>query len=289
MHIPFDQRHGTIWYNGELISWQDGKIHIMTHGLHYASAAFEGERAYNGKVFKLKEHTLRLFNSAKLIGLKIPYTVEEIIKGTEAVLKAQELLDGYLRPIVWSGSEKMTISAPENKIHTAIIAWSWPSDYQSNKDKAIRMCFAKWIKADPRSVPYQSKASGLYVTCILSKQDAEAKGYDDALFLDYRGYIAEGTTSNFFLVKNNILYTPIADCFLDGITRQTVIEIAKSLNIEVVEKHMLPAELANADEAFLTGTAAEITPIKAIEQYEFKDRNLTTQIIEAYHQLVRAS
>jgi branched-chain amino acid aminotransferase len=155
MHIPFDQRLGTIWYNGKLIPWQDGKIHIMNHGLHYASAAFEGERAYNGKVFKLQEHTIRLFNSAKLIGFKIPYTVEEIIKATNEVVKAQELVDGYVRPVVWRGSENMTISAPENKIHVAIICWSWPSYYQNNKDKAIRMCFAKWVKADPRSVPYQ--------------------------------------------------------------------------------------------------------------------------------------
>jgi branched-chain amino acid aminotransferase len=286
--IPFDQRDGTIWYNGELIPWQQAKIHVMTHSLHYSSSVFEGERIYNGKIFKLKEHTMRLFNSALLLGYEIPYTITEIITASNDVVKAQNLLYGYVRPIVWRGSEKMTISAIENKVHVAIICWEWPNSYKDSKEKALRMCFAKWLKADPRSSPYQSKAAGVYLTCILSIEDAKKNGYDDALFLDYRGYIAEATSSNFFMVKGKTLYTPIADCFLDGITRQTVIEIAKAIGIEIVEKHILPEELAEATEAFLTGTAAEITPIKEIDKYKFNKFDITTLIIENYYKIVRA-
>jgi branched-chain amino acid aminotransferase len=286
-HLDFDQRTGIIWLNGKLIPWQEAQTHIINHGLHYGSSVFEGERIYNGKVFKLEEHTNRLFNSARLVGFDIPYVIEEIIKATKDVIKAQNIENGYARPIAWGGSDSMKIGLP-SKINVAIACWEWPSYYQESRDKSIKLCYSNWVKPDPRSVPFQSKAGGLYITCNLSSKYAKDNGYDDAIFLDYRSYVAEASTSNLFMVKNNIIYTPIADCFLDGITRQTVIEIAKLANIALIEKHILPAELEDADEIFLTGTAAEITPVGSILDKKYKTGKITQMLMEKYQQLVRS-
>jgi branched-chain amino acid aminotransferase len=279
--VPFDQRDGTIWYNGKLIPWRDGQIHIMTHGLHYASCVFEGERAYNGQVFKLNEHSTRLHKSAELLGFKIPYSIQELNQATIDVLQAQGIVEGYVRPVAWRGSERMTIGA-HNTIHVAIICWQWPQ-YYADKHKGIRLCMAEWVRPAPNSAPTASKASGLYMISTLSKNKATDLGFDDALMLDWRGYIAESTSSNFFMVINGELHTPIADCFLDGITRQTVIEIARVHNIKVVERHIMLEELANATEAFVTGTAAELTPIIEIAQHQYQLGNMTKLLMEEYH------
>jgi branched-chain amino acid aminotransferase len=283
--IPFDKREGTIWYNGKLIPWQDAKIHVMTHGLHYASCVYEGERSYNGQVFKLTEHSKRLIKSAELLGFTIPYNVEQLNQATNDVLKAQNVKDGYVRPFAWRGSELMTIGASNTSVHVAIACWEWPI-YYVNRSKGIRLCFADWVKPSPTSAPTSSKAAGLYMICTMSKNNAHANGYDDALMLDYRGYIAEATSANFFMVINEELHTPIADCFLNGITRLTIIDIAKKNGIKVVERHIKPEELSNATEAFLTGTAAEITPILSIADYNFKVGSITNLLINQYQELV---
>jgi branched-chain amino acid aminotransferase group I len=285
--LDFDQRIGTIWFNGKLVPWQEAQIHIINHGLHYGSSVFEGERIYDGKVFKLKEHTTRLFDSAKLVGFEIPYSMEEIIQATYDVIKSQDIKNGYMRPIAWGGSDTMKIGLP-TKINVAIACWEWPTYYQDSKDRSVKLCYSPWIKPDPRSVPFQSKAGGLYITCNLSSKYAKDNGYDDAIFIDYRGYVAEASSSNLFMVKDDIIYTAIADCFLNGITRQTVIEIAKSSNIKLVEKHILPAELEDADEIFLTGTAAEISPVGSILDKEYKTGKITIMLIEEYQKLVRS-
>lgn len=285
INLDFNQRDGVIWMNGKLIPWQDAKTHIMDHGLHYASSVFEGERVYNSKIFKLQQHTIRLFNSAKLLGFEIPYSVEEIINATNEVIKAQKIENGYVRPIAWGGSDSMSIGLP-NKINVAIACWEIPS-YLDKKNELSKLCYSKWIKADPRSMPSQSKAGGLYITCNLSKKYAKDNGYDDAILLDYRGYVAEATVANLFMVKNKIIYTPIPDCFLNGITRQTIIEIAKSLDIEVIEKYITKEELEDADEIFLTGTAIEIRPIGYILEKQYQIGEITELLIEEYHKLIR--
>jgi branched-chain amino acid aminotransferase len=286
--IPFDQRTGLIWHNGKLIPWQDAKIHVLTHGLHYGSSVFEGERVYNSKIFKLTEHSKRLINSAELIGFKIPFTVEEIDQATMEVVKAQGIIDGYVRPFAWRGSERIQVSAPNNKIHVAIAAWEWPAHYAQNeaRQKGIKMVFGKWRKPLGDSVPYASKAAGLYMTLTMCKHDAEAEGAEDAILLDTRGYIAEATTSNFFMVIGNELHTPLPDCFLNGINRQTVIDLAKENGIKVIERHIKPEELSEGSEAFLTGTAAEIVPIASIDKYQFSERKITELLKKAYKDLV---
>jgi branched-chain amino acid aminotransferase len=265
MAVPFDQLDGVIWMNGEFVPWKDAKIHVLTHGLHYASAVFEGERAYGGRVFKLTEHNQRLHDSAGIMGFKIPYTVAELDAATMETLKRQGFSDAYVRPIAWRGSEQMGVSAQNNKINVAIAIWQWGSYFNpAEKLKGIKLDLAEYRRPDPMTIPCRAKAAGLYMICTISKHAAEAKGYADAMMLDYRGRVAEATGANVFFVKDGALHTPDPDCFLNGITRQTVIELAKRRGIEVIERAIMPEELSTFSECFLTGSAAEVTPVSEI-------------------------
>jgi len=288
--IPFDKRDGFIWFNGEFVDWKDAKIHVLNHGLHYASCVFEGERIYNHKIFKSHEHSIRLHESAKMLDFSLPYSVEQLnIVKDELVIK-QKIVDGYMRAFAWRGSEKMAISAQGNKIHVAIACWPWPPYYSDEARKVgLKLKFAKYRRPSPDTAPIASKAAGLYMICTVSKHEAEREGYNDAIMLDYRGYLAEATGANLFLVMpNNELHTPTPDCFLNGITRQTVIELAKIRNIKVVERHIKPEELSNAIDAFVTGTAAEITRIGEIEKIKYPVANqMTLDLMQDYHNLVR--
>lgn len=266
----FDQFEGEIWFNGEFVPWADAKVHVLTHGLHYASSVFEGERAYSGNIFKLREHTERLLKSAEVLGFEIPYTADEIDNACNAVLERQGIVDGYIRPVAWRGSEMMGVSAQKNKINLAIAAWEWPSYFDPEERlKGIRLDMAEYRRPDPKTAPCHSKAAGLYMICTLSKHAAEAKGFADALMLDYRGYVAEATGANVFFVKDSVIHTPIPDCFLDGITRRTAIDLASRRGIEVIERVIMPEEMADFEQCFLTGTAAEITPVSEIGPYTF--------------------
>jgi branched-chain amino acid aminotransferase len=286
--IPFDQRDGSLWYDGKLVPWKDAKTHVLTHGLHYASSVFEGQRIYNNKIYKLKEHTDRLFMSAETLGMKIPYTRDEINTACIEVCKINGIADGYIRPVVFRGSEMMAVSAQHATIHVAIAAWQWPSYFSpAEKLKGIRLDFAQWKRPAADTEPVHAKAAGLYMICTLSKHAAEAKGYADALMLDYRGYIAEATGANVFFVQNGELHTPLPDCFLNGLTRQSVIAIAKARQIKVHERHIHPEEMANFSECFLTGSAAEVTPVSEIAQYRFKPGALTEALMNAYADEVR--
>jgi branched-chain amino acid aminotransferase len=288
--IPFDKREGYIWQNGKIVPWQDAKVHILNHGLHYASCVFEGERVYDKKIFKITEHSERLHKSAEILGFKIPYSVKELDKAKKEITAKQNIKDGYVRAFAWRGSEKMAISAQNNKIHVAIACWPWPPYYSDEaRKKGLNLKFAKYRRPDPATAPTAAKAAGLYMICTISKHEAEAKGYNDALMLDYRGYLSESTGANLFLVmKNGELHTPIADCFLNGITRQTIMEIAKNNGIKVVERHILPEELANAADAFLTGSAAEVTRISAIDDKYFYPEisDITLKLMSEYKHLV---
>ncbi len=287
--VPFDDRDGMIWFNGKLTAWRDAKVHVLTHALHYASAVFEGERAYGGKVFHLREHSQRLLDSAKLLGFEIPYSVEAIDQATKDTLKANNIVDGYVRPIAWRGSEQMGVSAQQSKINVAIATWTWPSYFSPElKTKGIKMTFAEWRRPAPNTAPTRSKAAGLYMICTLSKHAAEAKGFQDALMLDWRGQIAEATGANVFLVMNGEVHTPTPDCFLDGITRRAVIGMAKARQMKVVERAIMPEELAKASEVFLTGTAAEITPVGSIDQYNFVPGAVTRTLIADFEAATRA-
>jgi branched-chain amino acid aminotransferase len=268
--LPFDDRDGVIWSDGKLIPWRDAKIHVLTHGLHYASCVFEGERVYGGEVFKLTAHTERLAKSAELLGFSLPWSVAEIDEATRQTVKANNIIDGYVRPVAWRGSEMMGVSAQQNRIHLAIATWVWPSYYTLEaRMKGIRLAIADWRRPAPDTAPTSSKAAGLYMICTLSKHKAEQNGYDDALMLDYRGQVAEATGANVFFVINGELHTPKPDCFLDGITRQFVIGLARARQIKIVERAIVPEDLSQATEAFLTGTAAEVTPIGEIGPYRF--------------------
>ena len=281
--IPYDQMGGHIWFNGEFVEWGDAKIHVLTHGLHYASSVFEGERAYNGKIFKLREHTERLFFSAETLGMKMPYTVEEIDQACIDTLAKQGLTNAYVRPVAWRGSEMMGVSAQANRINVAIAVWEWPSYFAPEERlKGIRLDMAEWRRPDPRTIPCFAKAAGLYMICTLSKHAAEAKGYADALMLDYRGQVAEATGANIFLIKDGVIHTPTPDCFLDGITRQTVIDLAKRRGIEIVERAIMPDELADFSECFLTGTAAEVTPVSEIGPYSFAPGEICKMLMADY-------
>ncbi|MBL0371953.1 branched-chain amino acid aminotransferase [Rhizobium sp. KVB221] len=265
MAVPFDQLDGQIWMNGEFIPWKDAKIHVLTHGLHYASAVFEGERAYGGRVFKLTEHNQRLHDSAEFMGFKVPYSVAELDAATIELLKRQGFSDAYVRPIAWRGSEMMGVSAQANRINVAIAIWQWGSYFDpAEKLKGIKLDLAEYRRPDPMTAPSKAKAAGLYMICTISKHAAEAKGFADAMMLDYRGRVAEATGANVFFVKDGVLHTPDPDCFLDGITRRTVIELAKRRGIEVVERAIMPEELSGFSECFLTGSAAEVTPVSEI-------------------------
>jgi len=288
--IPFDDRDGTIWFDGKLVPWRDAKIHVLTHALHYASCVFEGERVYGGKVFKLREHSERLLNSAKLLGFEIPLSVDAISDATNEVVKAQGIVDGYVRPVSWRGAEQMGVSAQATKIHTAIAAWEWPAYFSPEaRLKGIRMTISKWARPAPNTAPTASKAAGLYMICTLSKHAAEAAGYEDALMLDYRGQIAEATGANVFLAINGELHTPTPDCFLDGITRRTVMGLARKRQIKVVERAIMPDELAKAQEVFLTGTAAEVTPVREIDKYRFTPGTICKMMIDDFETATRCS
>ena len=290
--IPFDKREGYIWQDGQFVNWQEAKVHILNHGLHYGSCVFEGERIYNGNIFKNNEHSTRLHKSAEMLGFKIPYSTEEMNQAKIATSIKQKIVDGYMRVFAWRGSEKMAISAQANKIHLAIACWPWPPYYSEEARKVgLKLKFAKYRRPSPETAPVAAKASGLYMICTISKHEAENEGYNDALMLDYRGFLAEATGANLFLVmKNNELHTPTPDCFLNGITRLTVIELAKKRNIKVVERHIMPEELGNAKDAFLTGSAAEITRIGSVDDKYFypQPSQITIDLMQDYHQLVRS-
>ena len=283
----YDDNDGLIWFDGAMVPWKDTKVHVLTHGLHYASAVFEGQRSYNGQIFKLEEHTERLIHSATTLGFELPFSAKQLNAANYKVLKANNILDGYLRPVAWRGSEMMGVSAQECSIHVAIAAWEWPSYFTPEaRLKGIRLQWSKWKRPSPETIPAKTKAAGLYMICTLSKHDAEANGFDDALMLDWRGRIAEATGANIFLVIDDKLHTPIADCFLDGITRQTVIHLAKARGIETVERIIMPDDLSKATEVFVTGTAAEVTPVSQIgEDLQFQVGSITQQLIEDYTSL----
>ena len=287
--IPFDDRDGSIWLNGELLPWRDAKTHTLSHGLHYASLVFEGERVYSGNIFKGREHTERLRNSCKLMDFDIPISDDDVDAAKEAVLEANGITDGYIRAFCWRGSEMMAVSAQQTKTHVAIAAWEWPSYFDpETKMKGITLDIADWKRPSPESAPVHAKAAGLYMICTLSKHSAEKKGFQDALMLDYRGYIAEATGANvFFLDKEGTLHTPTADCFLDGITRRTVIALAESMQIKVVQRHIKPEEMEDMSECFLTGTAAEVTPVSQIGDYSFTPGEVSRQLVNGYEELVR--
>ena len=287
--VPFDKRSGKIWFNGQPVNWSDVKIHVLSHGLHYASCVFEGERVYDGEIFKLEEHTERLFHSAARLGFGIPYSQESLNKACKDIVGEQQVKNGYVRPVVWRGSEMMAISAQKTKIHVAIATWEWGSYFDPNlKLKGIKLDISKWRRPAPNTIPWDTKASGLYMICTLSKHEAEKKGFTDSLMLDYQGNVAEATGANvFFKTKDNELHTPIPDSFLDGITRRSVIEIAKSKNIKIVERKIKPDELSKFVGCFLTGTAAEVTPVSQIDNYKFAVCNLIKDLSESYQALVR--
>ena len=287
--VPFDKRSGKIWFNGQLVNWHDVKIHVLSHGLHYASCVFEGERVYDGEIFKLEEHTDRLFHSASRLGFKIPYSQEILNKSSRDIVAIQKVKNGYVRPVVWRGSEMMAISAQKTKIHVAIATWEWGSYFDPNlKLKGIKLDISKWKRPAPDTIPWDTKASGLYMICTLSKHEAERKGFTDSLMLDYQGNVAEATGANiFFKNKNNELHTPVPDSFLDGITRRCIINIAKSKNIKIVERKIKPEELSNFTGCFLTGTAAEVTPVSQIDNYKFTVCDVIKDLSESYQNLVR--
>ena len=284
----FDDRDGLIWFNGEMVPWRDAQVHILSHGLHYASSVFEGERAYGGKIFKLSEHSERLIRSGDILGFKIPYSADEIDDACNEVLKVNDIVDGYIRPVAWRGSEMMGVSAQQTRINVAIAAWPWPSYFSPEaRLKGISLKTSQWRRPSPETEPVHAKAAGLYMICTLSKHAAEDAGFDDSLMLDYRGQIAEATGANIFMVMGDgKLHTPIPDCFLDGITRQTVIGLAKQRQIEIVERVIMPDELAMATEVFLTGTAAEVTPVGKIDDQTFSVGDITRHMMEDYDKAV---
>jgi branched-chain amino acid aminotransferase len=286
--VPFDAREGKIWFDGELVDWKDAKLHVLTHGLHYASAVFEGERSYGGNIFKGREHAERLHRSAEILGFEIPYSVETLLAARRDVMTANDIVDGYLRPIAWRGSEMMGVSAQHNTIHVAIAAWPWPSYFSPEaRQRGIKLAISEWRRPAPDTAPTNSKAAGLYMICTLSKHKAEQQGFDDALMFDYRGFVSEATGANIFLAFDGKLHTPTPDCFLDGITRRTAIDLARRRGIEVVERHIEAEEVAKADEIFITGTAAEVTPVGQIGENSYQVGSITNQMMDDYHAEVR--
>ncbi len=287
--VPYDKRSGKIWYNNELVNWEDVKLHVLSHGLHYGSFVFEGLRVYDGEIFKLKEHTERFFYSAKRMDIKIPYSQEEINEATKKIVSVQKVQNGYIRPFAWRGSEMMAVSAQNTKIHVAIATWEWGTYFDPKlKLEGIKLNISKWRRPAPNTIPWDTKASGLYMICTLSKHEAEREGYTDSLMLDHEGNIAEATGANiFFKDKKGGLHTPVPDSFLDGITRRTVIDIAKSKNIKVNERKISPNELSEFVGCFLTGTAAEITPVSKISNNEYKVCDVILDLSKSYDQLVR--
>jgi branched-chain amino acid aminotransferase len=281
--VPYHDRDGFIWYDGNLVPWREATLHVLTHGLHYASAVFEGERAYGGQIFKLREHTDRLLASAKMLDFEIPYTAEQIDAACNAVMKANNLVDGYVRPIAWRGSEQMGVSAQLNKIHLAVAAWDWGSYFDPKERlRGIRVALAQYRRPDPATIPAKAKATGLYMICTIEKHRAERAGYADALMLDWRGHVAECTGANIFFVKDGALHTPTPDCFLDGITRRTVMDLAKRRGIQVNERTVLPEELPSFTECFIVGTAAEVTPVREIGPYNYQPGRISETLLNDY-------
>ena len=287
--IPYDKRSGKIWFNGKTVEWADANIHILNHGLHYASCVFEGERVYEGEIFKLEEHTERLFHSAKRMGISVPYSQAEINKACKNIVNIQKVQNGYVRPLIWRGSEMMAISAQKNKIHVAIATWEWGSYFDPKlKLNGIKLNISSWRRPAPNTIPWDTKAAGLYMICTLSKHEAEAKGFTDSLMLDHEGNIAEATGANiFFKDKKGEIHTPVPDSFLDGITRREVIKIAKLKNIKVIERKIKPEEMRDFVGCFLTGTAAEVTPVSQISEYMFEVCDVIKDLNESYQILVR--
>ncbi|MGB6426991.1 MAG: branched-chain amino acid aminotransferase [Methyloceanibacter sp.] len=284
---PYDQRQGFIWMNGKLMPWSDARVHLLTHALHYGSAVFEGERIYDGEIFKLTEHSQRLHESAKGLDFEIPYTVAEIDAACRDVVEANRLVDGYVRPIAWRGSEQMGVSAQATKINLGVAAWDWGSYFDpAAKAKGLRLAIAQYRRPDPATAPVKSKAAGLYMICTIEKHRAERAGYADALMLDWRGRVAEATGANIFFVQEGVLHTPTPDCFLDGITRRTVIGLAQKHGLKVMERAIMPEEMADFSECFLTGTAAEVMPVAEIGPYRFTVGDITRTLMDEYSALV---
>ena len=279
----YDKLEGVIWYDGKLVPWGDANLHVLSHGLHYASAVFEGERAYGGQIFRSTAHSTRLKNSARILDFDIPYSVAEIDAAKQLVIDTNGLTDAYVRPIAWRGSEMMGVSAPNNAIHLAVAAWTWPSYFDpEEKLKGIRLALADYRRPDPRTIPALAKASGLYMICTISKHKAEREGYADAMMLDWEGRVAECTGANIFFVKDGKIHTPMADCFLDGITRQTVIGLARKRGMEVIERRILPDELTSFSECFITGSAAEVTAVAEIADWNFNPGGITKTLMDDY-------
>lgn len=283
----FDDRDGYIWLDGALVPWRDATVHVLTHALHYASSVFEGQRAYSGEIFKLQEHSERLHFSANELGFEIPYTVEEINEACYAVMKANNLRDCYMRPVAWRGSEQMGVAAQQSKIHLAIAAWPWPSYFTpESRMKGLRVTMSEWRRPDPRTIPCKAKAAGLYMICTLSKHAADAAGFDDAMMLDWRGRVAELTGANVFFVKGNEIHTPTPDCILDGITRRTAIELAERRGFKIIERAIMPEEMEDFEQCFITGTAAEVTPLSEVGPYNFEVGAIVKQLMSDYEDLV---
>ncbi len=283
MEQPFDRRDGVIWYDGKLVPWAGATLHVLSHGLHYASCVFEGERAYGGAIFRSSAHSERLKKSAELLDFEIPYSVAEIDAAKHLVLERNGQKDAYVRPVAWRGSEMMGVSAQHNQIHLAIATWEWPSYFDpAQRLKGLRLDLAQYRRPDPATIPAKAKAAGLYMICTISKHQAERKGYADAMMLDWRGLVAECTGANIFFIQNGRIHTPTPDCFLDGITRQTVMELARRRGIEVIERRISPDELKNFSECFITGTAAEVTPVAEIADWRFKPGSISKQLMEDY-------
>ena len=285
--VPFDDRDGLIWWDGELIPWRDAKLHVLSHGLHYASAVFEGERAYGGHVFRLRAHTDRLINSGRILGFTVPWTPEQIDAACVQTLAANGLTDAYVRPLAWRGSEQLSVSAQQTSIHTMIAVWPWPNLFGADRMKGVRLGMATWKRPHPETAPTASKAAGLYMIGTMSKHEAEAAGWDDALMLDWRGQVSEATGANIFFVIDGELHTPTPDCFLDGITRRTVMRLAAKRQIKVVERAFMPEELSRPTEVFLAGTAAEVTPVRQIGEHTYTPGPITETLLHDYEALVR--
>ena len=288
-NVPYDKRSGKIWFNGKMVDWAKANIHILNHGLHYASCVFEGERVYEGEIFKLEEHTERLFYSAKRMGIIVPYSLAEVNDACRNIVNIQKVQNGYVRPLIWRGSEMMAISAQKNKIHVAIATWEWGSYFDPKlKLSGIKLNISKWRRPAPNTIPWDTKAAGLYMICTLSKHEAEAQGFTDSLMLDYEGNVAEATGANvFFKNQSGELHTPTPDSFLDGITRREIIKIARTKGIKVVERKIKPEEMKDFVGCFLTGTAAEVTPVSQISKYNFKVCDVITNLNKTYQNLVR--
>ena len=285
----FDNREGYKWLNGDFVEWADAKLHVLSHALHYASSVFEGERVYKRKIFKLEEHTERLFYSANKMDMEIPFTMDEVNDACNTTVNKNNIIDGYVRPIAWRGAEMMGVSAQNTKINFAVAVWEWPSYFDPDERlKGIRLSLSKWRRPSPETIPCDTKAAGLYMICTLSKHDAEKNGYADSLMLDFEGYIAEATGANVFFIKNNEIHTPSPDCFLDGITRRTVIELAKKRGISIIQRKISPDEMNDFTECFLTGTAVEVTPVSQIGDYNFEPSQITKQLMEDYISLVNS-